>query len=250
MNPQNTFHQQIIKMLKTADPQGPIADLYMVHYCGSDKVGYNLNTAAHTKIIKAFISQNSLTQVDFLDLISSLFTNGQSYNEIIIGGSLITYYQKYYRFDPKTLDTLLNYVHGWAETDVLCQSNFTPNIVLSDWPAWEKILAHFVKDANVHKRRASLVLLCKSLRGSPDPRLLKIAITNVELLKGEKDILITKAISWVLRSMVYFHKDFLREYLAKNRDSLPKIAYKEAYTKLTTGKKYQKKDAKINLSSR
>jgi 3-methyladenine DNA glycosylase AlkD len=63
-----------------------------------------------------------------------------------------------------------------------------------------------------------------------------LALKNVEKLKEEKDILITKAVSWVLRSMIKFHPDIVRDYLDKNADSLPKIAVREVSTNLSTGK--------------
>ncbi|MCL4384345.1 DNA alkylation repair protein [Patescibacteria group bacterium] len=242
----NIYHQELVMALKKADPQGPVGGLFMAHYCGSDKPAYNLNTADHTKIIKEFVDRHDFTPQAAVDLIGSLYINGQSMNEIFFAGNLVG--RLFNRdFDPQHLDSWLNYVHGWAEADVLCQSNFTDQALLGNWPAWEKILTKFVTDSNVHKRRASLVLLTKPLRLSPDPRLLKMAIRHVDLLKGERDILITKAISWALRSLVFQHPEVLAEYLTKNQKSLPSIAYREAYSKLTTGRKYnhQKKQKAI-----
>jgi len=70
-------------------------------------------------------------------------------------------------------------------------------------------------------------------------------LKNVEKLKTEKDVLITKAISWVLRSMILTNPEVVREYLEKNKDSLPRIALREATTKLLTGKKYINKKNKL-----
>jgi 3-methyladenine DNA glycosylase AlkD len=112
--------------------------------------------------------------------------------------------------------------------------------LLGDWTTWKKLIKSFVKDKNISKRRASLVLLTKSLRQSDDIKLSKLAFENIEKLKHEKEILITKAISWLLRSLVKFHSKQLSIYLKENRDTLPKIAYREAYCKLTTGRKYNK----------
>jgi 3-methyladenine DNA glycosylase AlkD len=147
---------------------------------------------------------------------------------------------KYY-FDPKYLNTWLNYTCGWAENDSLCQSTFTSDILLSTWSKWEKILNQFVFDKNINKRRASLVLLTKSLSQSEDSRFSDLAFKNIEKLKFEKEILITKAVSWLLRSLVKFHKEEVLEYLENNKDTLPKIAYREALSKALTGRKYNKK---------
>ena len=78
------------------------------------------------------------------------------------------------------------------------------------------------------------------MRNSDDSRLSKLAFEQIENLKSEKEILITKAVSWLLRALVKFHQKEVFQYLEKNKDSLPKIAYREALSKALTGKKYIK----------
>lgn len=99
------------------------------------------------------------------------------------------------------------------------------------------LLTAFTQDANVHKRRASLVLLTKPLRESDDPRLAKLAFANAGKLKREKDILVTKAVSWILRSLIKHHRAQVEAYLEAHADTLPKIAVRETRVKLQTGKK-------------
>jgi 3-methyladenine DNA glycosylase AlkD len=64
-----------------------------------------------------------------------------------------------------------------------------------------------------------------------------LAFTLINRLKHEKDILITKAISWLLRAMIKNHKSKVAAYLQKNYDKLPKIAARETKRKLETGRK-------------
>ena len=64
-----------------------------------------------------------------------------------------------------------------------------------------------------------------------------MAIQNIENIKHEKDILITKAISWLLREMTKNHKRLTGNYLKQNKDSLPGIAVRETTRKLETGRK-------------
>jgi 3-methyladenine DNA glycosylase AlkD len=99
------------------------------------------------------------------------------------------------------------------------------------------VLSTLSKSKNINKRRASMVLLCKPLTRSDDERLSKTALQMIDSLKGEKEILITKAISWTLRSMVKLHRSELSKYLNKNKTSLPAIAVRETATKLKTGRK-------------
>jgi 3-methyladenine DNA glycosylase AlkD len=81
------------------------------------------------------------------------------------------------------------------------------------------------------------VLLCSPVRKHEDEYLATQAIANIEKLKHEKEILITKAISWLLRSMVKHHKKQVASYIEKNKSTLPAIAVRETMMKLTTGKK-------------
>ncbi|HZX73671.1 MAG TPA: DNA alkylation repair protein, partial [Cyclobacteriaceae bacterium] len=78
---------------------------------------------------------------------------------------------------------------------------------------------------------------CSPISKHADQHLADMALANIDHLKHEKEILITKAISWVLRSMVRHHRKSLVAYMNENSDSLPKIAVRETNRKLDTGKK-------------
>jgi len=126
---------------------------------------------------------------------------------------------------------------GWCEVDSLCQSTFTAQDLLGDWRSWGKIIDKMSRDTNISRRRASLVLLTKSVRGSNDMRLGDLALKNLERLKGEKDILISKAVSWLSQSLIKYHKEQVASFLATNNDVLPKFVIKEVFNKLTYGTK-------------
>ena len=119
----------------------------------------------------------------------------------------------------------------------MCQSSFSADEILLNWVSWEKVLITFSKSDFISKRRASLVLLTKPVRDVRNDKFLKIAFRNMNKLKLEKDILIIKAISWLLRDMIKNYRDEVKNYLKKNRETLPKIAVRETTRKLETGKK-------------
>ncbi len=236
----NQLHQQIIKQLQVASGlQSPDFEGFGRKYVGTNKAYYHTNTTQLKNIATQFLKSHHLSQNELEELISSLYQHQQSYDELIIAAMLVASSPELrQKFDLNLLDHWLSFVCGWAETDVLCQSPFTAEDLLSRWDSWHQLLSKLSQDENVHKRRASLVLLTKPLRQSSDPRLSQLAFANIELLKSEKDILITKAISWLLRSLIVQHRQELSDYLANNQDSLPKIAFREATSKLLTGKKY------------
>jgi 3-methyladenine DNA glycosylase AlkD len=147
------------------------------------------------------------------------------------------------RRDVKTadLDRWLGRLNGWAEVDTWCQNLFKAEDMLADWPAWRGLIDRLSTDANINKRRAAMVLLNGPVHYSSDRRFSDLAFVVLERLKPEKPILITKAVSWLLRSLVTRHRDAVAAYLDANAGSLPKIAIRETMTKLKTGTKSGRK---------
>jgi 3-methyladenine DNA glycosylase AlkD len=195
-------------------------------------------TAVFHEIIQDWIKRHAdLTLTEYVDLLNSL-SQGATYNEFIsIGVLLGAWPQMRTALEPHHLDVWLDHAQGWAEVDTLCQSNFTAREMLCHWKEWKSRLVSFSKSDNVHKRRASLVLLTRPLRESADPRLARLAFANLDRLKTEKDILVTKAVSWLLRALIKYHREEVETYLRDNADSLPKIALRETRNKLTSGRK-------------
>lgn len=207
-------------------------------YLGNTHFSYHISNPVKRDITKTFLKNHKdVSPKEFLGLLDALFS-GKSHDEKSIAAMLLEYSKVHRgRIAPQYLDAWLDHLIGWAEVDSLCQSNFTADEMLSRWSAWKKMLGAFSKDKNVHKRRASLVFLTGPASHSPDHRLSKIAFENINRLKSEKDILITKAISWLLRSLIRYHKKEVAAYLKRNVDKLPKIAIRETRRKLLTGRK-------------
>ena len=233
------YHAEILKAIKKYQGQDTkLQHCWNQNYIGSTKHSYQLKAEVSKQIAKNWIKTHpKLSLMDYIKLLDSL-SLGRSHEEISMIGRLLGYAPKLRKqLQPENLDKWLGQVQGWAEVDSICQSNFTSNELLNNWPKWQKMINKFSKDKNVHKRRASLVLLVKSAKQVKDNRLSKIAFLAIDRLKNEKDILITKAISWLLRSMIKNYRQEVEGYLKKNENDLPKIAVRETTRKLLTGKK-------------
>lgn len=238
----NKYYQEIINQIKEKSGNNkPDFTGFGLKYVGTIKPSFHLATKQTRVIVKDFVKNHKISISEMTNLISSLYY-GETYDEVAIAGMIVGESSILRRsITPETLHHWLDNTHGWAECDVLCQMAFVPKDFLSRWSLWEKELKNFSQDKNIQIRRASLVLLTKPLRLSSDNRFVEVVLHNVSLLKFERDILITKAISWVLRAMIKNHKDTVVDYLKNNLDSLPKIAIREVSTKLETGKKYNKR---------
>lgn len=207
-------------------------------YLGSTHPVYGVSVSKKREIAKNWIKQHkNISFNQFIDLLDSLY-DGKSYEEKTFAGILIDYFQILSKdIDPKLLDKWLDNLNGWAEIDSLCQSSFKLDALLSKWGAWVKLIRGFAEDKNISKRRASLVLLTNFSVKSSDPRLAALAFEITKKLQSEKDILITKAVSWLLRSLVKHHRLKVTNFLKENLTLLPKIALRETKKKLLTGKK-------------
>ncbi len=233
-----TLHQQIVKQIREV-AKNPGRNPESSDYHGNSHFHYLLSVPQKRKLARQFAKEHQeLGEKEFLKLLGDLY-NGMSYEEKCFGGLLLGYMPKqriYVR--PKHLDIWLEKIEGWAEIDSLCQSSFTSDNMLQNWKEWELYLKAFSRDKRfIQKRRASLVFLNKVVEQSPDKRLADLAFNNLDNLKTERDILITKAVSWILRSLIKNHRARVEKYLEENKDILPKIAIRETQNKLKTGKK-------------
>ncbi|MBI2464749.1 DNA alkylation repair protein [Candidatus Shapirobacteria bacterium] len=229
-----SIHTELQKLNYSVDTK---TRQWVQKYLGSDKPTRCIKSAVIQQIakdkLKGVTSPNNL-----FGLIDDIYTHATTFEEMAIAANIFTKGRRNHDSSViKYLDKWLNKTVGWAEVDSLCQSSISAIDMLKNWSKWRKQLNTFSLDKNVHKRRASMVLLCRSQRESDDSRLSDLAFELVNRLKGEKDILITKAISWILRCTVKHHPDELAVYLEDHVDTLPRVAYREASKKLATGKK-------------
>lgn len=233
----NAFHRDILKVIRDLSGK-PENDSFLNSYLGNDHVRYRIDMPTLRIIAKDWMRSHHDVPADvFTDMITS-FVEGKSSTEKIMAGIMLGYSRGEQRkFDPMIFDQWLDHLIGWAEIDALCTGDFTTRQLPADWPRWKKLLKNLVKDPNINKRRASLVLFCSPVSKVKDDRLAEVAFQHIDQLRSEKEVLITKAISWVLRSMIKHHRENVSEYLDDNKQFLPRIAVRETLRKLETGKK-------------
>lgn len=237
------YHQQILDQIIQKSGKAT-QHTFLDRYLGNSHPRYAINTPSLRAVAKSWMRehQSELSVKEFCLLISSLI-EGESSTEKIAGTMLLDYAPRsLWQFDPSFFDQWLSHLQGWAEVDALCTGAYSASAIPENFTKWKKLLVTFSKNKMIEKRRASLVLLCSPLSKVNDTSLLEIAFKNINLLKSEKEILITKAISWVLRSAIKHYKKEVALFVKQNSDSLPKIAVRETLMKLKTGKKTKSKE--------
>lgn len=215
---------------------------FLDNYLGNTHPKYKINGPTLRGIAKDWVWQHrDLTSKVFSLVVDSL-VHGKTSTEKCLAGLLLDCSRPAHRmFKPQLFDRWLNQLVGWVEIDTLCTGRYARTEVPRQWMQWKKLLYRFSRSKNISKRRASLVLLCSPLRKQSDPQLLAACLENVDRLKAEREILITKAVSWVLRSAAVHHAAGVKKYVDLNKGSLPAIAVRETLTKLFTGVKNKRK---------
>jgi len=233
----NAFHNEILQQIKQHSGK-PTQHTFLNNYLGNSHPRYPISIPLLRKIAKEWMkSHDYLKHTEISSLLTSL-AKGKSSTEKCMVGTLLDYTNPEQRkFRPEIFNTWLDELEGWAEVDSLCTSRYTDTEILGQWNSWKPLLNKFAKSRKIEKRRASLVLLCSPLRKISDERLAQMAIQNIIRLSSEKEILITKAISWTLRNMIKFYRPLVEEYIKSHSEELPKIALRETRIKLATGKK-------------
>lgn len=234
----SAYHEELLAQLKACAAGAGPAWAGLGHYLGTSKACYPLKAAERGAIARAFLAGHpDLSLDEYVGLIGSL-CRGESFDEVALAGALLDRLPRLRKqVDPRLLEEWLGGLEGWAEVDSICQAHFSGAEVLARWGEWQPLLARLAASANIHKRRASLVLLTRPVRDSADERLAAQAFANIDRLKGERHILITKAVSWLLRELVKHHRERVARYLQENEASLPSIAVRETRKKMLTGRK-------------
>lgn len=234
-----TLLDKIIAELKNAGREINQNELAFVKkYLGTKRKFLGVRSPERDKILRFFKKDvEGLKNVEIIDLLDRLIASDTFEHLNFAGKLLATSHVARGAINFKLLEKWLRQSNGWAECDSICQSLFSAQEVFEVKDLWEKQIEKFANDGNIQIRRASLVLQVKPVRESSDVNLAKIAFETIETLKGEDEVLITKAVSWLLRSASINHKDEVLNYLELNKNTIAKIAYRETIRKIKTGKK-------------
>ncbi|MBI4062497.1 DNA alkylation repair protein [Candidatus Gottesmanbacteria bacterium] len=201
-------------------------------YLGTEHKLYNVSVPELRNIATKWVQDHSDIDIKLLDDLYS----GQSREEKVLASTILGRSSTLLvSLDKSHIDRWLGQLEGWEEVDSMCDE--IDVWLRADLKKRYHVLKHWNKDKQIEKRRASLVVLCSSVRHDNSKFLAELSFEFIDALKTEKHVMITKAISWLLRSLIKHHKADVANYLKKNTKTLPKIAIREVMRKLETGKK-------------
>lgn len=205
-------------------------------YLGTTHKVYNVPVPILQRLAKDWAKiHRSVSQDNLVLLIDALF-RGESREEKKMASLILGTFPQYFRvLKSSYLDQWIGELTGWEEVDSFCDE-------IDVWLRVDvanrlSLLKKWNKDKQVEKRRASMVVLCSSVRNDDGQTLRDLSFAFIDEVKAEKHVMITKAISWLLRVLIKYHKSAVARYLKENASTLPSIAVREVKEKLKTGKK-------------
>ena len=234
----NPHHRALLASLKEHALPDALALQSNDSYMGSGHPYLRVSVPKRRIVARAWLRANStLALAEIVATVDSLFA-GETHEEKTLAAILLDAHPVA-RSTVKLsqIDTWLDQLRGWAEIDTLCQNVFTAAELTANWDEWRQFLTLLSQDESIAKRRAAVVFLVGPVRYSADQRLATLAFEIIDRLQHEREIMITKALSWLLRCLTVHHAEKVAEYLLANELTLPKIALRETHTKLRTGTK-------------
>lgn len=233
----NSHHREILQLIKDA-PGEATQHTFSDAYFGNTNPRYPISNPVLRMLAREWMKEHrDMSVKEFATVLDSL-AKGKSSTEKMMCGMLTDYCTKeQLALPPKLFDGWIDHLSGWAEIDSVCTGRYSKLMIPADFTTWRVLLEKMSHSKNINKRRASLVFLCSPISHHASDDMAALAFANINRLKHEKEILITKAISWLLRSMYRHYKNAVKVYVMENKASLPKIAVRETLKKLETGRK-------------
>jgi 3-methyladenine DNA glycosylase AlkD len=239
--PTDPGHRQLVQDLETLAGHGPLipdGPEPASSHTTSGRPFYGISVPDERRLARRWLSDRSGWSPERQYRTVRSLLAGPSYEEKTLGCMILKEREEVrHQVSPGQVVSWLDDLRGWAEVDSLCQSVFAPEDLMSDWAAWCAAIGSLSRSDNANKRRASLVLLTRPVRQSSDERLVQLALTVVDQAQADRDPLVTKAVSWLLRALTVNHPDLVAQYLDRHLSDLAPLVVRETRTKLKTGTK-------------
>ncbi|MFW6283393.1 MAG: DNA alkylation repair protein [Minisyncoccales bacterium] len=227
-------HKEILKLVKEKAGTNKLKfNKKRANYGGYNDPEYGLSKPEKRKVVKEWKEKNkSISIEELINLIDSLFS-GNSDDEKVIAAIMVEEHKKVKRaISPQKIEEWFNNLKGWKQVDSLCQSAFSAEDLLSNWKEWKETIINLSLSKNKNKKGASAVLLIRAVREKKDSRIANLAFKILNNLKQNKDKLVAKANSWLLREMIKNYKKEVEKFIKENKKVLPSLVTREVSNKL------------------
>jgi 3-methyladenine DNA glycosylase AlkD len=188
-----------------------------------------VNASAGLKIANKFYKELPKDDADFLIVVEdfiysdkiSLFSIGTQWlkkRDSILDMKFIDIYEKW----------IYEAIHGWGQCDQFCYRLTNP-LLAKDGSLYDYVIKWSDSDEFNVKRIALVTLIGSSGTIAVD---IEKVFYMTEKFKGDPDILIQKAVGWVLKVCYREHPNELESYLRKNVKTLSRTTFRYALEKM------------------
>jgi len=128
---------------------------------------------------------------------------------------------------------LTEYVRSWGDCDDFCTHAFSE--LLAQYTSLVKNIIPWTARDEFWMRRAAAVVLIPSIRRNKYKETNPTLISD--LLMNDPEPLVLKGYGWMLKVLSTKEPDLVYDYLKKNRDTMPRVAFRYALEKLDNKRK-------------
>lgn len=202
---------------------------------------YGASTPVQRKIAKEWTRrhQDAPTR-EVLALVSALYC-APSFDERLMASYILS---QNTRVIPGITEVQWNrwiaHIENWAVSDALSTDPFGAWL-LADRSRGVHYLKQLIESKNIWARRVALVGLMWVNREDASIPVRDLSFAFIKKTMHERDVIITKAISWILRTVADSYPAAVQAFIAKYENDLPAIAKRETLNKIQTGRKSGKK---------
>lgn len=123
---------------------------------------------------------------------------------------------------------LIKYVRGWGDCDDFCTHAFDE--LISQNTSLVQHIIPWTKREEFWMRRAAAVVLIPSIRQNKYKETNPIVISDL-IMKDDED-LVLKGYGWMLKELSMKEPELVYNYLKKNKDEMPRVAFRYALEKM------------------
>lgn len=227
MDIENILEKIIFDLKKLSKNPKNIKDYSKFHKDGKAHIG--IATPLVRKIaFKNFKEVKNLEKKQIFSLCEKLLkTDGSGYQDIAFDWAF-RIRRQYQKEDYKIFESWIkNYVNTWGGCDDLCTHAFGEFIY--QFPEFLPQIKKWTKSNDKWFRRASAVVLIYSLRKGKN---LKNAFDVAKILSRDKEDLVQKGYSWMLKEASNLHQKEVFDFIVKNKKLMSRTALRYALEKL------------------
>ncbi len=203
---------------------------------------YGVRIPKLRQIAKDWYKQNKdLNLKSFIELFSVLWKD-KSREERTIAIELLNFYKEHIpNISKQSINDWIKSLDNWEETDGFALY-LVGRWMLSDMDKLQGYLWELIEDENVWLRRVAVVATIEFNDWKNDKANPELTFKLIDVVKEDKHPMITKAVSWAIRTLIKEHKDEVATYMEKNSSVLAKHVVREVNNKLTSGLKNVKQE--------